>query len=348
MKVLIADPLSFVGHLNYNFGLYRILSVHNECGVITNEKTKQLLMCKGVPEEAFVDTYSDGISIDSYAKKYKTKVVYHLLYRKKLLSVYKMINSYAGEYDAVLLTSVDLYTFLLISRNLSTRYIVMDHSIGDVVDNRLYRQAWKYVNKSVRLIVFEDYIKEMVNTILPGRLTYTVKHPLPVWDYPIDNKKNCSEDIEIISPSLSNDSSFTRLLEDTEMPDGIHITIKVNREPVKRTWLTEYNNHIPEQNYINGIASADYVLLPYDKKYNYRYSGVLLEAIQLNKRVLILNNNTLRNYIYIFPNHIILIDSVDDMLQKVFSNKDKNVSPPDLSDYKDSQIEKALMHCLCI
>lgn len=345
MKILIADPISFVGHLDYNYGLYRILSANNECGVITNESTKHLLIDKGVPEEAFVSTYSDSIMIGNLAKKYRSKLAYHFVYRKEMLKVYRMIDSFAGHYDAVILTSVDLYTFSLASRHLSTKYIVMDHAIGDVANNRLYRYAWKLVNKDVKLIVFEDYIKEMVNTILPGRTVYTVKHPLSIWDFPINKNRSNSEDIEIFCPSSSNNNSFIQTVEDVEIPDGIHVTIKVNRNPINKKGLTEYNKRVSEQQYVNSLASADYVLLPYNNNYNYRYSGVLLEAIQLNNKVLILNNNTLKKYVGIFPGHIIIIENVEDMLQKVVANKDICVQPSDLSDYEDKEIEKALIHC---
>lgn len=345
MKILIADPISFIGHLDYNYGLYRVLSRDNDCSFISNETTRMKLIEKGVPENVFPATYDDNVSISSLAKKYKNKIRYHWEYRKNLLKIYSLIDSHAQEYDAVLLTSIDVYSFAFYSKKLHGNYLVMDHAIGDIEAKYFYRAAWKIINPAVKLIVFEDFIREMVNRVLPNRAVFTIRHPLSIWKFPITNKNNSSTGINIYCPSASNNLQFIRQIEASEIPEDMHLLVKVggNCVPVNKRGLQEYNHRIPEEEYINDIASADYILLPYNDAYNYRYSGVLLEAIQLNRKILILNNNTLRHYADIFPDHVFLFDTIGRMYEQAMQHRNLNCPPCDLSEYEDSTIADTII-----
>ena len=347
MRILIADPISFVGHLDYNFGLYRALSISNECSLITNKYTKAELEKKGVPSDAFLATYSDEISMKSFAQKYRYKLAYHLKFRQELLKVYKLINSYAEAYDVVLLTSIEVYSFFFFSGRLKKPYIVMDHAIGDVDSKRFYRLMWKLISSRVGLIVFEDYIKKMVNARLPKRKVSVLKHPLSKWNVNDSNSKDYQDEILIFCPSASNDPSFIEQLENEKIPDGLKIVVKISKESnVNKNGLKEYSNRITEEEYINYYVKSEFILIPYRSNYNYRYSGVLLEAIQLNKKVLVLDNNTLRNYETIFPNNVYLFSTLEEMYSIVKEKQGIPTSECDLSEYEDDAINERFLRII--
>jgi|GEM_PF-4533884 len=348
MKILVADPISFIGHVNYNYGIYRALARDHDCKLITNEAMKSAMMKKGVPRETFLAAYSDGYSLEALAKKHRNKAVYHLLYRKHLLDVYRMIDACAREFDAVVLTSVDVYSFALFSGRIQAgRYIVMDHAIGTLQVSRLYREAWKRVGKKVKLIVFEDYIREMALRWLPDCKVFRVPHPLAVQESALREAPPRDGVIRVFAPSASNDAAFVAELEKSDIPPNMAFRVKIGREnDVVKPGLTEYHARVSEQEYLDAFAAADYIMIPYGPEYNYRYSGVLLEAVQMNKKVLLLGNNTLAVYKDVFPGHVFLFGSAAELMQTAAAHVDTPCGPCDLTGYKDPAIADALAACL--
>lgn len=80
-KILLVDPLSFLGHINYNYDIYTALLIKNECEIIVDDYVADKLKSKGVPQGVFVWEYSHSWNLCELAKKYKHKLQYHFLMR---------------------------------------------------------------------------------------------------------------------------------------------------------------------------------------------------------------------------------------------------------------------------
>ena len=143
MKILIVDPISYIGHVNYNYGIIRGVASFADYSILVNKKMRNELIIKGVEEGKFLPSYSEEWNIASLAKKYKFKLVYHCMFRKHFLDVMKMAKSEYKDYNGIIFTSIDILSFAPVSFFFSGNYLVVDHGIGMIKTHDIYRLAWR-------------------------------------------------------------------------------------------------------------------------------------------------------------------------------------------------------------
>ena len=338
MRVLIVDPLSYIGHVNYNYGIIRGISLVADYSIIVNHKMEDELQKHGIKKEHFLDSYSDQWNITALAAKYKKKAIYHILFRLFFLKVILQARKLKKEYDFILFISIDIISFSPISWLFNQKCGIIDHGIGNMAKNRFYKTAWKMCNHQIKLVTLEEYIKDFVLQHDPLRKTYVIRHPLP------ENKgitiSDPVKEILIFGPSASNDADFVNELKDCDLPEGIQFIIK-GRESINKQGLNIYSERISDEQYNTYLNQARYILLAYDSEYNYRASGVLFEAAMAGKPVLILNNNTLCHYKQIFNDHVYLFKTTDELMKIIVEHSEDSHSEYDLSEYTDEGIGKA-------
>jgi hypothetical protein len=343
MKILIVDPISYIGHVNYNYGIIRGIAQYADYSILVNHKMEDELIKKGISKELFLPSYSNEWDLASLAKKYKSKLVYHLLFRKHFLDVAKSARKIAKEYDAVLFTSVDIISFAPVSFLYKGNYNVVDHGIGSVNTSKIYRHAWKLCSHRIKLLVLEKFIKDMIKSFDPRRNVYVVHHPIPDK---LDITKDASDDqIFIFAPSASNNKKFIEELKRINLPTSMRILIK-GKEEYDKGGLKIYNNRITDEEYSSYLSQADYVLLAYEDDYDYRTSAVLFEAARQNIPVIILDNNTLRNYKEVFSDNVFLVRSAMEMIEIAEDHVNDTRIPYDLSEYEDAGIGEAILSAI--
>lgn len=342
-KILIADPCSYRGHVSFNYGIIRAANMFAKCDILVSDRMKAELIYKGVSSDSFLASFSDEWHIAELKKKERHKLIYHLLFRYYFLKVINRIAKIAGNYDAVLLTCLDVYSYAFVSRKIKNAVSIVDHGIGNIAASKVYRYCWKQINNENNLIVLEPFIKQMVEKHGIKNKIYVVRHPLP------EAKATTIKDnfVNIFGPSNSNCSYFVTDLINSDIPDGNKITIKSDRE-YSTDKLRVINGFISNEIYNDLFSKCNYIILPYPKTYNFRISNVLLEGIVSGKKVLLLNNNTLSFYAQIFPEQVFLFSKIDDLWDIITKTRHKSTRVPEsrLLEYSDCAISSALKKAL--
>ena len=342
-KVLIVDPLSYSGHVNYNHGIIRAISKKYGYKIITNQYIAGRLVKKGVSPNAFEKTYPDDWNISNLSHRIKNKYLYNILFRYYYLKVVLSVRRIVKDYDAVLFTCVEVYSFMLVSWLFGKNCFVVDHGIGNISTNVKYRIAWKTINNRIHLIVLEPFIKNMVEKVIRRTNVSVVRHPLPILCNEIDKRKEKSNFINIFAPSGGNDVKFIEQLINTSIPDNFRVIAKCGQLEHKSERLFIYKGFISDSDYKKYFMDATYLLLPYESRYNYRISAVLFEAMVMGIPVLLLANNTLKYYSDIFNGMVCLFSTVEEMFVKAQEFESHNVK---LSLYTDEALSNSLLNII--
>ena len=340
MKILIVDPLSYVGHINYNAGVIRGIAGIADYSIIVSDHMKAELIHTGIDENRFLPSYPDHWNITELAKKHRSKIAYHVLFRKYFLRVVNRARQEGKKYDMILFLCIDIFSFFPLSFLFGSKCAVVDHGIGYIQTSRVYNTAWKCCSHKIKLIVLEDFIRDMMKKEDPRRLAYTVRHPLPAKaaDVPVSDDQK----IYVFAPGASNNQGFIDKALEASIPQDIQLIIKGKTE-VNREGIHIYSGRMSEEDYGKNLARASFILLPYDPDYNYRTSAVLFEAALQGKPVLIWNNNTLSYYKSVFGDNVYLFDTVEEMLEIIRNHSQDKHCGYDLDQYTDEGIGQAIL-----
>lgn len=341
-KILICDPLSYSGHFNYNYGIIRATKQHYDVGIVVNKQTFDKLLKTGIDKDSFDFVFPTEWGIVPLSKR-MNKVFYHLVSRFYVLMVLLKTLKLSKNYDAVIFTCTDIFTFCIVSWFFNKRCFVVDHGIGNVKSKKLYRLAWNITNKNVNMIVLEPFIKEMVEENIKKRNVFVIRHPLPKIYY--KQPKKDTKGILLFSPSGSNDESFIKELCQYDICSNIRVVVKSHQINYKSDRVVVYNSYITNEEYQNYLSDCDYMLLAYESSYNYRISAVLFESLILGKPVLLYSNNTLSIYKEIFPNSVFLFKSVKEMLD-IITEGYVPKTEENLKLYQDEVISNVIMEMI--
>lgn len=344
-KILLIDPLCYKGHVNYNAGIIRALSFYYDCDIIVNKFIYDQLRAKGFNKDKFIHVYPNEWNIETLSKN-KNKVFYHLAFRFYFIKLLFEVVRVKRNYDAVFITCVDIYSYAFISWLLGNNIYVVDHGIGSLVDNKLYKLAWKITCKHTNIITLEGFIKQMVKKDLGRSNVFVVKHPLPEKKQETNRQEGYKTHYLIFAPSASNDESFLHKLSESVIPSTISIVAKSNSFEFDNGIVKIYNKYLPKSEYDYLLSNADYILLPYEPSYNYRISAIMFEALCMGTPILLLNNNTLKNYGEIFKERVHLFEDVEDMLGIIGCSSEFNCTDDDLDDYSDISIANSIKEIL--
>lgn len=335
-RILIVDPLSYSGHVNYNHGVIRSIATNYDYSVIVNKATSLGLQKKGIPQDKFPYIYPDSWNIDNLSKR-MGKIWYHLAFRLFFIRVILYARKNVKKYDSVIFTCIDVYSFALVSWLFGRNCYVVDHGIGNLPVSSIYRIGWKLINKKIQIIVLEQIIKEMVEKVLPNRTIHVVRHPLPSMSPLVVTHEIKNNEMLLFAPSGSNDEDFLHGLCNVKF-ERLRVVARSNTFEFKNDRVTIYKEYLSNEDYNNNLSNADFILLPYSDTYNYRVSAVLFEAMVLGKPVALLSNNTLREYGAIFSGKICLFSSLSEMERVVESFITTDSMPSSFNLYKDCNL----------
>lgn len=346
MKVLIVDPLSFVGHVNYNYGIIDALRQEYEYDVVCNEKLQEKLVEKGIPTERFVWTFPERWNLCSLSEVYN-KIIYHLLYRYYFLKVILKVFFLKKKYDFILFTSVEIVTFCFLSWLFDEKCAIVDHGIGIILEKWYYKYSWKFCNNEIKIVVLEEFIKKRIKKVLPSKQIFVLHHPLPVMEINQISFKN--DNVLIFAPSSSNSDYFLKKMIGDSIPNNVYVYAKSQSFEFHSANIEITNGYISNEEYYKKLNESQFILLPYKASYNYRISAILFEALVLNKIILLLANNTLSYYKEMFPNNIVLFsenDSLENVIKESLAAYVKPFPFPNLVSYEKSFLSMQLTKLL--
>lgn len=346
-KCLYIDIVSPNEHLNYNKGFLR-----------------------NIPEEINLDICAKGNYIakedvnynnyfcipDEFIYKYSADRVLPQVYmRVKIAKAIKWVkhNIDLKLYDIVIWAYIDEMVFSLMCRSQKSRVIFMDHLIGEVANSKIKRFFFKMIKNEFEIIVFEDYIKKFVEELGSSRKVWVVKHPLPVIPvFPKQKSEEVNSDVKIVfAPALSNDEKFIDFIIENKdnLPKNIKFVIRSTQKEYSSSNVLIYNKRISDEMYYTYMMESSVVLIHYGEYYNFRTSGVLYEAAQLRKPVVLFCGNTLKNYyttyseiIYPFYTNDEFIQNIEKWVMCAETIKKENFDKI-LCDYSDGEIRSSLL-----
>ena len=160
----------------------------------------------------------------------------------------------------------------LVNTNNKKIHVYEHNNIDRLGKNFLYDHVYKSLNKSLISICFEAYIK---NFIKDNYKRESIVIPQPVIDYP--KQKIIQERMAVFSPS--GKTSKSTIDHFSKLKSKYEFYFKGPKFKYKNIIVNEYY-----KNYDSLFNEANIIL--FDHVYNYRISGVLYEAMQLNKIII--------------------------------------------------------------
>ena len=294
MRILYIDPISSSSHINFN-----IIHINAIRKITTNI------------DFVIKEGYWNEISIPESKVKYAIPITYITKNKGRLISRFYMcltlwkirLNIHLQQYDKIILSTYDEIA-LFFAFYKKPIYLINHNNIASL-NNNIKRFFFKHISSINTHIVFEKYIKDYLNSINILNVI-VIKHGL-VSHYPsntIPNEFSYKKKKYLFSPSASSvdwefveniiyQKKFITYIENND----IYIILRSNKTyypPSKHIKII--TSYLSKEKYISYFYNAAAILLIYPKSFKYRISGVLMEAISYQKRAIMSDIESFRQY----------------------------------------------------
>jgi|GEM_PF-561055 hypothetical protein B2_15743 len=344
-KILLIDQLSPEGHINYDkFWINALENLKIDYTFVGKKSFLKKLDVSNninkleIPEIYYKNIGDKNIIIREYA------LLKILSYIKRKLSL--------KDYDRIVFLSFENFSlFLSFYFHKKNVYSILHNNLRRI-DNFSILKILKYLSKKINLVSLDYYIKNGLENI--GISTKVIIHPLVEISGEIALEK--TNRVVLFSPSISStDETFiSNVISDLKI---LKILEEKNIEIIFRSKNINYNSanikviseYLSEQEYRELLKGADYLLLPYEKNFNYRISGVLLEGISLNKKMIIPKYNDLKYFLKFNKESILGFFDIEDF-RSLLEKLDKNTNTVNYENikkiYSNDNMEKDILNIL--
>ncbi len=322
MKVLFVDYIYQKGHVNFN--QIHINALRDAgCDV-------RMVLYEDIAKQLPFEASSYALVLPNILKQRKGHPLFNRICFLLALFLIK-IKINVSNYDKVIVSSCDEITMGLMP--LCKGMYIICHC-PDMFGNKVKRFFGKRLARKNSFIVFNETMT------LPFKRNgiynvFIVNHGC-MPPFKISNvgmpKEFMSFDGIIFHPSMSPDLSFVTDLVSNERlnrflsENNVLLVLRNQPEGVKETKnIIFINDYLTRDQYQHIFMTSDVILLAYPKSFNYRVSGVSFECIANNKKVLILDNPSLR-YTMDFYNYNPMFADVDELCERLeFLHSHKDV-----------------------
>lgn len=294
MKILLIDQLSPRGHIKYAkywINILKNLKIDFEFigreSFLKNIDIDKKFIKLSIPEKYYKNMTNKNILIREYA------MIKLLLYIKNNINVTKYSN-------IVFLSFENISIFFSVFFHQKKILLILHNNLKHI-NNKIIYNIIKFLSKSNTLISLDNFIN--VNLSEMGIKNKVITYPLIKGYVQQDNLKN-NKEIIIFSPSISSIDKklVTSLLQDEEVGKILqerNIKLILRDKELKSSMnnLVILSEFLSEDSYNNLLKKSDIIFLPYEKDFNNRISGVLLEAISLDKSLIIPKYNNLKCFL---------------------------------------------------
>lgn len=287
MRILYIDPASFIAHANYNkMQIEALYKITDNIDFVFKE---------GYEEELGISSQNVVYSIPS--KYYSTKV--NRFYNRLItMFTYFLLrrNVNWDSYDVVIVSYYDEICLFFV--NLPSHVYLINHiNVSGLFSSRVKTFFYKRISTHYHQIVLDlesqKYLKEIgvedVEVVAHG----LVKPFFRKEDLSILNDYNQFSWI-IFSPSLTSvsDNIQKELISDSSLISFLreNNALLILRSKYLKSSCTNIQviDGLLEKDMYEGLfIKSDVILLPYPSSFQYRTSGVLLEAISNDKKVIV-------------------------------------------------------------
>lgn len=299
-QLLVIDPLGEIGHLRFVNRTIEILSKDYDIVFVSSST-----FCSRVVKASKYVDLNDVLF--SYSGKYVFVIKQILI----LLYLYiKIIPSYRN--TKVLFVGCENISFSLVWRNSKDTFLLLHNNIDK---KGLSRYFFRRISRSVRLLVFENYILDYLKDIMKNKI-FVVPHPLLKGAEMNKLEDNITYKNSILLLNVGGDSEYLdEILSFAEM-NNMNAYIKSSAD---LSYIS--SNHVQVSDYIEDYYSLLFnsVAVFINAPYNYRISGVFIECMSMGKQIFFLNREGLysQNMHQNYPSNV--LNNLN-MIQKNYSD----------------------------
>ena len=295
MRVLYIDPASFLAHSNYN-------------------RMQIEALCKIADRVDFVfkEGYEKDLNIASDNIVYSIPLRYYKRTKNSLLSrlitiyVYYLIkrNIKLNDYDVILFSYYDEICLFFVKYPLFT-YLINHINVSGLPFSRIKRFFYRCVSQRYKQIVLdaEVYLHSLgvdnVEVVAHGLVKpFYNKSATSVYDQKFKGYSKI-----IFSPSLTSvdEHVLAFLIADSAFLDYLasnNVLFVLRSQVLKSTcgYIHIIRDVMEKEDYECLFLKSDVIFLPYPRSFQYRTSGVLLEALSNHKKALVSDTSYFRQY----------------------------------------------------
>lgn len=341
-RVLYVDPICYGAHRHYNFNNIRILS--SICSLSLYIRNNYLDLNDINLERVLF--WNEKYSWDNIP--HRSKLSFFLKTQKALLHNYKKAfkMNKIEKYDLVIFSCIDMPLFSILTKFKKSKNVAfIDHGIYLSLERKSYKFFWKYLNRNLKVCVLEEYFYPYIKEQLKKRNdVFLIKHPLgDLFDFHC-KKNSCGDKLLLFAPSASNSKEIAiELMTNSRLiPKNVLIIYKSDFDYCNAN-LRIYSSSLDREKYEELFSSSDGIIIPYEKNYNYRTSGVIFEAAANHKPVFIKSGNTLEFYIKKYPIIFNCFNDTIDLFKKVLISNIFNVDCSYFESFKKDYCDKEMI-----
>lgn len=321
MQVVIAETLYPEGHKKLNKSFIELISANHDVTLLNNNNYFSI-------ESKKVNV----IDVFQFKPKY-FEIIYTIVYFINIVLIAIKIRNLQYDKLIFLSTRIDsLYFALPLFKKNSI--VVVHHNDIDRMLNRPFENCIfkRYMNK-ISHVVLADFIKEGLirETKVDNENVHVVYQPC-VHKVDIDQLKISERKNLIIGLGQSLSSAIiTDLIKlDTNRPIKWYNYLKIRSKNVEYNSnnLEVSSKYLSDEEYYNRLADAVACLVIYPKSFNYRYSGVIDDALSHGLVVYCNDIPVSKYFMSLYPNSCRPLKDLNELLT-ILSSK---VNPADESE----------------
>lgn len=303
MKILIADPLSEKGHLNFNSNIIKWF-----------EKTQGVAINYYFSESMSNDMQLEGKTFKDSLLSKNNGFRYKLNQVKVIDDIF--MHAIENKYDKLFILSYELFSTALYlkikNRNNDLEIFLIEHNTipTNYVKELFYKLIPKEKITHIGLMPYiSKYIKYKYN-----KNSFYLPHPMRALNDTVNQIKMYQyENItNVFMPSfVEEELKYTICTSFETLGDNFILRTKGTESKFKNVLKLDYF-----VDYDNLLASADAIFIP--QKFDYRVSGVLYEALQTEAKIFMSNCLFSQKMKERFNTKIVLVDDWDYYIRNNF------------------------------
>lgn len=313
-KILYVDPLSPIGHINFNNIYISAISA------IPNVKIDfvfqdNYINALTIPEGVIGHTFSYGVSKRKY-NGFLNKISWRIHQMTVMFLCKKLMSE--NQYDYIFFSSFDEIC-ILFSGIVSKKVLAVCHANAEHIPNfKISLIVHKLISKEAHLLTLNKALSEYMLSV--GIKNTFVPHGFPDVCADKTNSRFIfvpimanMADMVLMKELVSN--KFSKVLEKF----NVQFILKENAElPHNLHNIIYTNNTLSQNEYIRYFKKASLIILPYNKDtYVFRTSAMLIEAISYNKNVVVPRVKSFLSLYCDEDDGFYIYDNVDDIIRIV-------------------------------
>ncbi|UZO81861.1 hypothetical protein NBT05_05195 [Aquimarina sp. ERC-38] len=257
-KLIVVDFLAEIGHVKMLQNYISILSEKYDIWFISSVKYCELI------------NTSNYHTISNKYFDWKSKFEFV----KNQVQIIKKVKGFIKVTDLVFITSFENISFSIFWKHEKTFALIHNN----LNKNRVSDFFFKRIKTAISFFVFEDYIKEYLVNIVSNK-TYTLPHTLNCIS---ENNFKGKSNIVFVPSATGISSSFFETVIAFVKKNNLVLYYK-DKSEISSDYVVTKNYFL---DYYELLKKSEFIIL--DCPFDYRVSGTFYEAMNFNKKIVIL------------------------------------------------------------